>query len=133
MIGLEQITGTITGRVPCSGSPVFGAFVIAVGDEGALADNTITLPDGTYELRFVPTGNYTLYVEPLDGPTTPFNLGGGVFQDKDAFVTDFLPMFFNESQTPSVTVTPGATTSGIDFAVTQGQRHRRASLYRSPP
>ena len=120
MVGLDEITGTITGKVTRSGNPVFGAFVIAVDDQGVLEANGITFPDGTYTMNFVAPGDYTLYVEPLDGPTLPGNVTGGVFGSGLDFVTDFLPMFFNESQTPSVNVGPGATTSGIDFEVNQG-------------
>ncbi|MDA2928840.1 matrixin family metalloprotease [Acidobacteria bacterium AH-259-O06] len=118
MVGLDLITGTITGTVTRDGNPVFGAFVVAVDDQGVLASNAITLPDGTYKLEFLPPGNYTLYVEPLDSPTTPASVSGGIFDQP--MVTDFLPKFFNDSQTPSVTVNAGATTAARDFAVSQG-------------
>ena len=118
MVGLDQITGTITGTVTRSGTPVFGAFVVAVDEHGVLSSNAITLTDGRYELGFLPPGAYTLYVEPLDSPSTPDNINGGVFEQ--TMVTDFLSKFFNDSMTPSVTVTAGQAVSGRDFQVTQG-------------
>jgi hypothetical protein len=118
MVGLDRITGTITGKVTRGGLPVFGAFVVAVDEHGALSSNAITLTDGNYELGFLPPGDYTLYVEPLDSPTGSGNINGGIFEE--SMVTDFLPNFFNDSMTPSVTVTGGGITSGIDFQVTQG-------------
>ncbi|MDA2935287.1 matrixin family metalloprotease, partial [Acidobacteria bacterium AH-259-D05] len=118
MVGLEQITGTITGTVTRQGDPVFGAFVVAVDEQGVLSSNSITLTDGAYELRFLPPGDYSLYVEPLDSPSIPDNITGGIFDQ--TMVTDFLPKFFNDSMTPSVSVTAGGTTAGRDFQVTQG-------------
>lgn len=118
MVGLDRITGTITGRVTRGGLPVFGAFVVAVDEHGVLSSNAITLTDGTYALGFLPPGNYTLYVEPLDSPMTPGNVNGGVFDQ--AMVTEFLPQFFNDSMDPSVNVTAGGSVPGIDFQVTQG-------------
>jgi hypothetical protein len=118
MVGLAQITGTITGTVTRGGNPVFGAFVVAVDEHGVLSSNAITLTDGLYELGFLPPGQYTLYVEPLDSPSTPDNINGGVFEE--SMVTDFLPQFFNGDSNPSVTVIAGQTVSGRDFQVTQG-------------
>jgi hypothetical protein len=118
MVGLDQITGTITGQVTRSGLPVFGAFVVAVDEHGVLFSNAITLTDGSYQLGFLPPGGYTLYVEPLDSPSTPDNINGGIFEQ--SMVTDFLPKFFNDSMIPSVTVIAGQTVSDRNFQVTQG-------------
>ena len=118
LVGLDQITGSISGTVTRGGLPVFGAFVVAVDEHGILSSNAITLTDGAYQLNFLPPGDYTLYVEPLDSPSTPDNINGGVFEG--TMVTDFLPMFFNGSMTPSVTVVAGQNLSSSDFQVTQG-------------
>ncbi|MEE2839281.1 MAG: matrixin family metalloprotease [Acidobacteriota bacterium] len=118
MVGLNQVTGTISGTVTREGVPVFGAFVVAVDEHGVLSSNAITVTDGAYQLRFLPPGDYNLYVEPLDSPSTPDNITGGLFDQ--TMVTDFLPMFFNDVQTSSVTVIAGQTVSGRDFQVTQG-------------
>ncbi|MBI2821704.1 MAG: carboxypeptidase regulatory-like domain-containing protein, partial [Acidobacteria bacterium] len=118
LVGIREISGTISGRVTLEGTPVFGAFVIAVDEHGVLVASTITLPDGAYRLEMLPPGKYTLYVEPLDGPiTTPNSISGGIFSSAP-MTTDFLPRFHNDSMTPSVTVS--SDVSGIDFAVVRG-------------
>ena len=115
--GLDQITGSIFGRVTMDGDPVFGAFVVAVDEYGVVAASAITLTDGAYALHFLPKGTYTLYVEPLDGPMTPKNVTGGIFSDTP-MVTDFLPAFYDGSQEPTVAV--DADVAGIDFNVVPG-------------
>lgn len=121
MVGLGQITGNVTGKVTRAGLPVFGAFVVAVDKYGALSANTITRVDGTYNLDLLPPGQYTFYVEPLDGPSTPSKFGNGIFgQSTQSVVVDFLPKFFNDSMNPVTTVIAGKTVSKIDFQVTQG-------------
>ena len=115
--GISSITGSISGKVTRGGSPVFGAFVVAVDEQGVLAASAITMPDGTYRVECLPPGNYTLYVEPLDGPVTPGDVAGGVFSSAP-MVTDFLPKFYNDSMLPSVPV--ASDTTGKDFEVTQG-------------
>ncbi|MBI4456405.1 MAG: carboxypeptidase regulatory-like domain-containing protein [Acidobacteria bacterium] len=116
LVGMRQITGTISGKVVQGGSPVFGAFVVATDEQGILTASAVTMPDGTYKLEFLPSGRYTLYVEPLDGLMTPVNLVGGVFDS--SLTTDFLPKFYSDTMAPSVQVTSDVI--GIDFAVTQG-------------
>ena len=118
LVGLDLITGSISGRVTRGGSSVLGAFVVAVDEQGQLVSNAITLPDGSYNIGSLPPGNYTLYTEPVDGPMTEFSVSGGVFNSP--FVTDFLPKFFNDSMAPSVTVTAAVNTAGIDFNVVTG-------------
>ena len=115
--GMSEITGTISGRVTRDGSPVFGAFVVAVDEQGVLVASAISMPDGSYQLEFLPPGDYTLYVEPLDGPMTPGDVAAGIFSSAP-MVTDFLPKFYNDSMLPSVPV--ASDTTGIDFEVTQG-------------
>lgn len=119
LVGLAEITGAISGRVTRGEDSVFGAFVVAVDEHGVLAASTITGPDGTYRLEFLPPGDYLLYVEPLDGPTTPANITGGLFSSAP-MVTDFLPKFYNDSMEPNVTVVSGETGTDFNFAVTQG-------------
>ena len=118
LVGLGQVTGSITGTVTRDGVPVFGAFVVAVDEMGIAVANGISLTDGTYRLDFLPPGDYTLYVEPLDAPTTEGSVSGGIFNQD--MIEDFLPVFFNGQQAPSVTVSADSTTSGRNFQVTQG-------------
>ena len=115
--GMDQITGTLAGRVTMDGAPVFGAFVVAVDEYGVVVASAITLTDGASRLQFLPKGRYSLYVEPLDGPMTPKNVTGGIF-DSTPIVTNFLPAFYDNSLEPNVTV--DADVTGIDFNVVSG-------------
>ena len=68
--------GGISGSITLSGAPMFGAHVVALDINGTLIASTISNPDGTYEIDFLPPGSYHLYAEPLDGPITEQNIGG---------------------------------------------------------
>ncbi len=115
--GMDQITGSISGRVTMEGAPVFGAFVVAVDEYGIAVASAISLTDGAYRLQFLPKGRYLLYVEPLDGPVTPSNVAGGIF-NSNPMVTNFLPAFYMGSLEPTVVV--DADVTGIDFNVVTG-------------
>ena len=62
-----SIEGTV--RTTVNGG-VFGAIVVAVGQNGQPTAATITDPDGNYSIAGLPAGFYTLYAEPMDGPFT---------------------------------------------------------------
>ncbi len=115
--GMDQITGSIFGRVTMEGAPVFGAFVVAVDEYGVPVASAITLTDGAYRLQFLPKGMYSLYVEPLDGPMMPQNVTGGIFSSTP-MVTNFLPAFYNSRLDPTVAV--DADVTGIDFHFVTG-------------
>lgn len=115
--GMDQITGSIFGRVTMEGAPVFGAFVVAVDEHGVAVASAITLTDGAYRLQFLPKGRYSLYVEPLDGPMTPSNVTGGIFNDIP-ITTNFLPAFYDGILEPTVVV--DADVTGADFNVVMG-------------
>ena len=68
--------GSISGTITASGTGVFGAHVVALDSNGSPAASTISNPDGTYEIDFLPAGGYRLYAEPLDGPVAEQNIGG---------------------------------------------------------
>ena len=44
------------------------AHVVALDVNGSPVASTISNPDGTYEIDFLPAGAYRLYAEPIDGP-----------------------------------------------------------------
>src|SRR5204863_6461481 len=52
---------------------VFGAIVVAVGQNGQPTATTITDPDGRFSIAGLPAGNYTLLAEPMDGPFSENN------------------------------------------------------------
>lgn len=61
--------GSINGTIrTMSNVGVFGAIVVAVGQNGQPFAATITDPDGKYSITGLPAGNYTLLAEPMDGP-----------------------------------------------------------------
>ncbi len=118
--GLDRLTGSIAGTVTRDGQPVFGAFVVAADQTGALAANAITQRNGSYRIDRLPPGLYSLYAEPLDGPTTPLNLAGTLVSPATDLVTDFLPAFHGGSMAPTVELSAGALRSGVDIAVSRG-------------
>ncbi len=71
------VVGQIQGTILSGTAPVLGANVVAVDSTGTAVVSTLSQPDGTYTIRFVPPGTYTVYAEPLDQPVTRDNLGGG--------------------------------------------------------
>lgn len=114
---MDQITGSISGRVTMVRAALFGAFVVAVDEYGVSVASAITLTDGAYRLQFLPKGTYSLYVEPLDGSMTPNNVTGGIFSSTP-MVANCLPAFYNDSLEPTVIV--DADVIGIDFDVVSG-------------
>jgi hypothetical protein len=74
--GASPPTGQIRGTITHAGAPVFGGHVVATNSEGTPLVTTITRPDGTYLLRFLPPDTYRVYVEPLDEPVTEEEIGG---------------------------------------------------------
>jgi hypothetical protein len=67
--------GKIKGSIQSGTGPVWGANVVAVDSTGTAVVSTLSQPDGTYTLQFVPPGTYRVYAEPLDNPVTPSNIG----------------------------------------------------------
>jgi hypothetical protein len=57
---------TISGSVTAGGEPVEGAVITAQASGGTTI-NTVTAADGSYHLGAVPSGDYTVSVEPPDG------------------------------------------------------------------
>jgi hypothetical protein len=72
----NSANSSITGTITLSNSPVFGAHVVALDPNGNAVASTVSSPDGTYELDYLPAGSYRLYAEPLDGPVTEQAIGG---------------------------------------------------------
>jgi hypothetical protein len=61
--------GSMAGTVrTTSNVAVFGAIVVAVGQNGQPMTATVTDPSGRYSFTGLPAGNYTVIAEPMDGP-----------------------------------------------------------------
>jgi hypothetical protein len=102
--------GQIRGTIRAGGTGIPGAHVVAVNSEGTPLVSTLSQPDGSYLLRFLPPGAYRVFAEPLDQPVTKDNIGGGFYT---AARTDFGTTYFGEVSTlteaPGVTVNAGGT------------------------
>ncbi len=67
-------TGTINGRVQnlFAATPIFGAHVVAVDTNGIAIAGALSEPDGTYSIQGLPSGNYTIYAQPIGSIDNPF-------------------------------------------------------------
>ncbi len=90
--------GRITGNIAraSDGSAVSGAHVVAVYASGRTAAAILSLPNGTFSLRGLDPGVYTVYARPLDGPVGVQNLGSGYSGGID---TDFEPAIYAATAT----------------------------------
>ncbi|HYR44396.1 MAG TPA: matrixin family metalloprotease, partial [Terriglobia bacterium] len=92
-------TGQIRGVIQADITPVFGAHVVAVDSSGTPVVSTLSQRDGGYILRFLPPGTYRVYSEPLDGPVTPQNIGGGTNGFYASIKTNFGTTYFGNVST----------------------------------
>lgn len=60
-----------------NGSALRGAQIVALDAAGRPAAGTLSEPNGTWRLRGLDPGSYTLYATPLDEPVSPGNLAPG--------------------------------------------------------
>ena len=67
---------TLQGRVSGDDGGIYAAQVVALSDAGEPVASALTGPDGTFTLQGIPSGNYRVYAEPLDGPVNVSNLSG---------------------------------------------------------
>jgi Matrixin/Carboxypeptidase regulatory-like domain len=72
MTGVATLRGSVVGD---SGG-IFGAQVVALNTIGEPVATALTDSSGNFELTSLPTGDYRIYAEPLDGPVTSSNLAG---------------------------------------------------------
>ncbi|MEM1453303.1 MAG: IPT/TIG domain-containing protein [Planctomycetota bacterium] len=73
----------LTGRIlaPDGTTPLRGGHVVARDTSGRVAGATLTNGLGDFMLEALDAGTYTVYVDPLDRPVSPANLGGGQMVD----------------------------------------------------
>ncbi|HVZ15528.1 MAG TPA: matrixin family metalloprotease, partial [Terriglobales bacterium] len=83
--------GAIRGTVSLSnGYPILGGSVVAVDPAtGVIVQGMTSLVDGTYTISPVPIGNYLIYVQPLNGPVGPSDLGINASLVTSTFRTTF--------------------------------------------
>jgi Matrixin/IPT/TIG domain/Carboxypeptidase regulatory-like domain len=108
--------GQIQGTVKSGTAPVFGAHVVAMDISGTDVVSTLSQPDGTYTLRFLPAGAYRLYAEPLDYPVSRDNLGGGAAGFYGTTTTSFGTTYFGDVSTLSGAQTVNVAAGGTATA-----------------
>ena len=92
-------TGQIRGTIQSGTNPLFGAHVVAVDSTGTAVASTLSQLDGSYVLRFLPPDLYRVAAEPLDGPVTPQNIGGGTNGFYSTSNTNFGTTYFGNVST----------------------------------
>ncbi|MBI3089927.1 MAG: matrixin family metalloprotease [Candidatus Tectomicrobia bacterium] len=106
----RQAHGGIGGSVLRAGAPVFGAHVVALDSAGMPQVSALSYPDGSFHIPGLPPGTYTLYAEPLDGPSQPEEYDLGV-------LFSFSPGFATTFATEPVTVRAGEESEAVLLAV----------------
>jgi hypothetical protein len=94
-----RITGVV---VRGDASPVSGAHVVARGASGRPYAGTLSKGDGSFELRGLDGGTYSLYAAPVNGPVTAANLG----------VTQAIHTDFEATPLGAIAVGTGAVADG---------------------
>ncbi len=119
--------GSITGTVTSNGVGAHLWSVVALRVNGA-AISTLTLPDGSYRIDGLPSGQYLVYAHPLP-PATQVGLGPGDIRNPvDAngfemtasnFATEtlFYPNVRNSQSALPVSVFPGGVSNGINLSL----------------
>jgi Matrixin len=129
--------GAISGRVTMNGTGLNLASVVAISPSNA-AISTLTNPDGTYQIRGIPPGQYFVYVHPLPPPaygeSYPDNIWPPLDVTKDPSGVQLLPNYTafaaqfygilngpggtrQWQQAQSFRVDPGYNMTGVDFNV----------------
>ena len=113
--------GGIAGTVFAGETPVFGAHVVALDANGTPLVSTLSLPDGSFQILFLPGGTYHLYAEPLDGPVTEQHVGGNSNSFYYKLATGFSTTYYGDvsdlSRSQTGTVPAGTLVRGADIHV----------------
>ncbi len=99
---------TIKGQVVGNDGAIFAAQVVAINESGEPVATDLTNASGQFTLQGLPTGNYRIYAEPLDGPVNVANLSG-VW--RDARVVSFPTRF---ARTSAIHVEGGRIYGNVD-------------------
>lgn len=120
-------TGSVRGSVRDNGgNALFGAVVVATDANGNAIASGLTQRDGSYQIRGIPPGDYTLYVEPIDPP-------GGLF-----FSRDDLSGFYGQSNADFIasndiaTAVRAGSESVQNFSVVRGTPAMQIYLIYNP-
>ncbi len=121
--------GRITGKIERASdmTAVSGAHVVAVDANGRTAASIVSIPNGTFILRGLEPGTYTVYARPLDFPVGEGNLGSGYSGGID---TDFEPTIYGSTATitSTETIALGTLMVGADTTFSLGTASDRFPL-----
>lgn len=108
--------GSISGTVSMNGTGLNLASVVAISPSNP-AVSTLTNPDGRYQIKGIPPGEYYIYVHPLppaaegegspDNIFLPKNSSGAYLPPDTGFATQFYPGTLEYSQAQVIKITPG--------------------------
>lgn len=120
-------TGTLRGSVrDNAGNALLGAVVVANDANGNAVATALTQRDGSYLLRGLPPGNYSVFVEPIDPPEGLYfsrdDLGGFYSQSNADFIA---------SNDIATSIRAGGETVQ-NFSVTRGTPAMQAYLVYNP-
>ena len=93
----RKLTGSVSREQ--DGGPVAGAHVVARSADGRPSRSILTNAAGDFTIFGLDEGTYTIYVDPLDQPVSPSNIGGGWTIETD----------FGSARAGTVSVTAGGT------------------------
>lgn len=121
-----QESGVLRGRVTLGGEGLHFASVTALASTGE-AVSTLTLPDGSYEIRGIPPGGYHVFAQAVPASSDP-DLGpgqivlprdeeGNIYTPGQGFATRFFPEAPSWSEAAAIEIAAGAATEGIDIDV----------------
>jgi len=111
--------GGISGRVcrSADGSGVAGAHVSVRDDAGRVAAATLASATGSFTVRGLEPGTYTVVADPLDQPVSAANLGGG-----QSVATDFEAKVLGAAEVVGTELHPmGTVHVGPDVSVRLGR------------
>ena len=126
--------GTVRGTVQKNGSPVLGAQVLIETSASNLFAGTVTLPNGSYEIKMLPPGQYNIRVAPLD-PFVGTRLCSGydIAHSANYANNNFANADTAFKPTANVPVTIAANaTNAVNFDVTDGSPAFRINYLRVP-
>jgi hypothetical protein len=125
--------GTVHGTVQKNGSPVLGAQVLIQTSGGTLFAGTVTLPNGSYEIKMLPPGQYNIRVAPLDPYANPRLCAGPDIAQGPYTNINFINADTAFQPTANVPVTLAAdATNTVNFDVTAGSPAFRIGYFRVP-
>jgi hypothetical protein len=67
---------TLAGRILGDSGGIYAAQVVLVNASGEPVATGLSDPNGDFAIKGMPTGDYRIYVEPLDGPVAIGNMAG---------------------------------------------------------